>query len=210
MSGDDEATVNTPDRWNHNLHYHRVILEALPARCERVLEVGCGEGMLARALSSRARCVVGIDLHAPTIAIARRDAAADNVEYVVGDVLTHPFEPASFDAVVAVATIHHIGTEIALRRLRELLGPGGTLAVVGLARSRHPADLAYDVAGAVATRVHRLTKTRWESGAPQVWPPPETYRETREIARRVLPGSRYRRHVLWRYSLCWRKPSVPT
>lgn len=195
-------------RWNHNLHYHPVILGALPARCGHVLDVGCGEGTLARALSDRAARVTGIDLDAPTVELARREAAATNVEYVVGDVLTHPFEPASFDAVVSVATLHHIGTAVALARLAELLRPGGPLVVVGLARSRSPADLAYDLAGAVATRLHRRTKKIWESTAPQVWPPPESYGEVRRTAREQLPGARYRRHLLWRYSLVWTKPGA--
>ena len=30
--------------------------------------------------------------------------------------------------------------------------------------------------------------------------------EVRATARRLLPGVRYRRHLLWRYSLLWRKP----
>ena len=31
-------------RWNHNIHYHRLILQAVPPGCQRVLDVGCGEG----------------------------------------------------------------------------------------------------------------------------------------------------------------------
>jgi hypothetical protein len=41
--------------------------------------------------------------------------------------------------------------------------------------------------------------------APETWPPPESFTGTRRIAARVLPGSRFRRHVLWRYSLVWTK-----
>ncbi len=33
-----------------------------------------------------------------------------------------------------------------------------------------------------------------------------TWAEVRATARRLLPGARYRRHLLWRYSLVWRKP----
>jgi hypothetical protein len=39
-----------------------------------------------------------------------------------------------------------------------------------------------------------------------VWPPPETYGGMRALARELLPGARFRRHLLWRYSLIWRKP----
>jgi len=195
------------DRWNHNIHYHSLVLGTLPTECGHVLDVGCGEGLLARELSSRVRHVIAIDLDAPTIELARRNAAADNIDYVTGEFLTHGFEPASFDAVVSIAALHHMGTALALERMRGLLRPGGTLAVVGLGRSRYPADLGFDIAGAIGTRIHKLTKTYWETSAPKVWPPPETFSETRRIATSTLPGARYRRHILWRYSLVWTKPA---
>jgi len=38
------------DRWNHNIHLHRVVLDAVPSGAKRALDVGCGEGMLSRDL----------------------------------------------------------------------------------------------------------------------------------------------------------------
>lgn len=192
--------------WNHNIHYHPVVLRAVPDGSVRVLDVGCGEGELARALSGQVGEVVGIDLDAPTVERARRDAAADNVEYVVGDFLTYDFMPGSFDAVVSVVALHHMDMAAALARMRELVRPGGRIAVVGVARSRYPADLGFDLAGAIATRLHKLTKTFRETSAPKVWPPPLSFSETRRLATPILPGVRYRRHILWRYSLLWTNP----
>ncbi len=195
------------DRWNHNIHYHPLILGAIPAGSGRVLDVGCGEGMLARELRRVVRRVTAIDLDEASIELARRHRDGAGIEYVLGDFLTHDLEPGSFDAVVSVAALHHMDTAVALRRMRALLRPGGTLAAVGLARSGNAVDLAFDLGGAVATRVHTLTRTYWEHSAPIVWPPPHTYRETRSIATGTLPGVRYRRHLLWRYSLVWTKPA---
>jgi SAM-dependent methyltransferase len=196
-------------RWNHNLHYHPLILGAVPDGCQRALDVGCGEGILARELRRIVPHVSAIDLHQPSIRRARQDAAGPGVDYLVGDFLTYPFEPASFDLIASVAALHHMDARAALGRMRGLLRPGGRLVVVGLARGRYPADLPRDLAAAVANLLHKATKGYWESSAPILWPPPETYAGMRRLTAELLPGVRYRRHLLWRYSLVWTKPRWP-
>jgi len=192
-------------RWNHNLHYHPLLVTAVPSG-GRVLDVGCGEGMLTRELAGRARSVLGVDLDASSIELARATTSEANVEFLCADVLQHPFEPASFDAVVSVAVLQHLGTEAGLRRLGQLVRPGGVLGIVGLASSEWPRDLPRDIAAAIATRIHRLVRGYWEHSAPKVWQAPDNYREVQRIARRCVPGAAYRRHLLWRFSLIWRKP----
>jgi SAM-dependent methyltransferase len=194
-------------RWNHNIHYHPLILAGVPAGCERALDVGCGEGTLSRELRGRVRRVTGIDLDAASIEAARA-AGAEGIEYVHGDFLRHPFEQESFDFIASVATLHHIDMAVALERMRALLRPGGRLALIGLARSQHPADLPRDVAAVVWHRLLRWRRGYWEHPSPTLWPPPETFASARRIAERALPGVVYRRHLLWRYSLRWTKPQV--
>ena len=196
--------MDTP-RWNHNIHYHPVLLETVPDGA-RVLDVGCGEGMLSRELAVRASAVLGVDLDAASIELARATTRESNVDYLCADVLVHPLAPASFDAVVSVATLHHLGTEPGLRRLAELVRPGGVLGVVGLAASELPRDLPWEIAAVVGTRLWKLGRTYWEHSAPKVWHTPDSHRAVRRIAERELPGVRYRRHLLWRYSLLWTKP----
>lgn len=195
-------------RWNHNVHYHPLVLAAVPTGCRRALDVGCGDGRLARELAAVVPEVTAIDLHLPSLETARATAGPE-VDYVHGDVLTHPFPRESFDLVTSIAALHHLDMAAGLERLSELLRPGGVLVVVGLARSRpwRPPDLVQAVAGVVSDRWHRRRRGYWEHGAPQVWPPPETYASARRTARRVLPGVRYRRHALFRYSLTWTRPS---
>ena len=117
-----------------------------------------------------------------------------------------PFELESFDAVVSVAALHHMGTEAGLTRMRDLVRPGGVIAVIGLAASARPIDHFYDLAGAIWTRILKLTRTYWEHAAPKVWDTSDSYREVRRTAERCLPGVRFRRLVLWRYGLVWRRP----
>jgi 2-polyprenyl-3-methyl-5-hydroxy-6-metoxy-1,4-benzoquinol methylase len=202
--------VTSRQRWNHNIHYHPSILDALPTDCRTALDVGCSEGILAGELGKVVDRVTGIDLDGPSIEVARREAESDNVEYLIGDFLSYDFNGATFDAVVSNTALHHMDAAAALARMHELLRPGGVLAIVGWARSKYPADLPADLAGTLATRVHRATKGFWKHSAPVVWTPPDTYRETRRLAEHLLPGVRYRRHLLWRYSLIWSKrPEAP-
>lgn len=58
------------DRWNTNIHYHGILADAVAA-ADSVLDVGCGEGMLSRRLRQRIPHVTGIDLHEPSIELAR-------------------------------------------------------------------------------------------------------------------------------------------
>jgi SAM-dependent methyltransferase len=200
-----------PERapWNHNIHYHALILGAVPAGCQRGLDVGCGEGGLARELRQVVPHVVGIDSDAPVIDRARQQDKGAGVEYINGDFLAYDLQPESFDVIVSVAALHHMNEPAALSRMRELLRPGGTLAVVGLARSRLR-DLPADAAGVVAHRALLVGGRKYQQvNAPTIWPPPQTYAQVRRIASDILPGVGYRRHLLWRYSLVWVKAPSP-
>jgi len=171
-----------------------------------VLDVGCGEGMLARQLARLVPQVVGIDQDGASIDLARRQDPGGKIGFICGDFLTHPLAPASFNMITSVAALHHMDARAALGLMDQLLVPGGTLAIVGLARSRLPADLLFEAAAVIANLAYRLTRTYWEQPSPIVWPPPHTYASMKALARQALPGVRYRRHLLWRYSLVWAKP----
>jgi SAM-dependent methyltransferase len=156
--------------------------------------------------------VVGIDRDRQSVECARTHPDAQGITYVYDDFLTWRCAPDSFDLITAVASVHHMDATAALQRMRELLRPGGVLAIVGLARGSSPVDFTLTVPAAIGDRVHRLITPRGRAPqadgyrSPVCWPPPVTYRDVRRLARRLLPGAHYRRHLYWRYSLTWRKP----
>jgi 2-polyprenyl-3-methyl-5-hydroxy-6-metoxy-1,4-benzoquinol methylase len=95
---------------------------------ERVLDVGCSTGYLARPLVARGCEVVGIEQD-PAAAQAAREVCQ---EVVVGDVETMamPFAPGSFDVVLCGDLIEHLRTpEDFLARVRPLLAAGGRLVL---------------------------------------------------------------------------------
>lgn len=196
--------------WNHNLHYHPLILRNLPTDCRRALDVGCGDGNLAMDLAAAGVPeVIGIDQDAACIARARQPRLPHGVVFLHDDFLRHEFAPASLDLITSVASLHHMDAAAALARMRRLLRPGGRLVIIGLARSRYPADLPADILGAAYHRLHILASGYTEVTAPTRSPPPYDYAEVRHLFAVELPGGKYRRRVLWRYSLTWTKPTTP-
>ena len=195
--------------WNVNIHYDARLAACVPAAARSVLDVGCGDGFLAARLAGRVPLVVAIDVDAPVLDRARARFPDATVTWCHGDVLTHPLEAGPFDAVVSNAALHHLGdTRAALLRLGQLVRPGGVLAVVGFARTQWrdwPWAAVAFVARGIAIRVRGV----WEHTAPTVWPPTDTYRQLRQVAQEVLPGSRIRRLLLGRYLLTW-QPQLRT
>jgi SAM-dependent methyltransferase len=192
--------------WNHNIQYHDLVLRSVPPRSRRALDVGCGTGLLARRLVEHCAEVVAIDADHGVISRAR-GARAGNVclVFVEGDVMTHPFPNGSFDFISVVAALHHLPLRLALTRFRELLESDGVLVVVGLYRAQRLEDYAWAAAGFAASWMLRCVRRFTDVAAP-VQEPKETLCEIREACRRLLPGARLRRHLLFRYSLTWRKP----
>jgi SAM-dependent methyltransferase len=195
------------DYWNHNVHYQRVILDAVPDGCGAAIDVGCGDGMLACKLAARCAEVTGIDRDERMIAVAReRGRAVPTVSFTQSDFLAYPLEDASFDFACANTALHHMDFGAALVKMARILRPGGRLAVVGLAAHGSPADLAIDAAAIPANLWYKRTRGEGNPGAP-ILAPDMTWSQVRSTAARLLPGARYRRHLLWRYSLTWTKPA---
>ena len=190
--------------WNRNVHYHDIVLGAVPPHCHRALDVGCGDGRLASELADVCDEVIGVDKDAPTLARARARHQRANLTFVDGDVMTHPFALESFDFVAAVATLHHLPLDTALTRLASLLKPGGVLSVIGLYRTATLSDLAYAVMGQIAGWGWRLTHSIERIDAPMK-DPDETLEQIRAAVEKILPGARFNRELLFRYSLVWQR-----
>ena len=105
--------------------FHRdAFLELLPPPGRRTLDVGCGEGRLARDLQALGHRVVAVDA-APSMVAHAREADPDG-EYVLASADELPFPDGSADLVIAFMSLQDMDDpEGAVREAWRVLEPGG-------------------------------------------------------------------------------------
>ncbi|MWA02264.1 methyltransferase domain-containing protein [Actinomadura sp. LD22] len=201
-------TETPAEYWNHNTHYHRVVLRNVPRGCGEALDVGCGDGLLARRLAPRAGHVTGLDRSAEMVVRAKTlSEGVGNVDFVEAGLLEYDLPERHYDFVCCVAAIHHMDFAAGLAAMRDAVRPGGALVVIGLANNAGLKDLIYSAAGVPGHVLHRRVLKRGSAGEPgaPLADPDMTWGEVRDGALRLLPGAVFRRHLLWRYSIVWHR-----
>lgn len=193
------------DGWNHNTHYHDLLLQSVPRSCRRALDVGCGLGTFARRLSPLADRVDALDEEPGVITRARElSNGARNIRFIETDFMTWASDE-TYDVVSMIAVLHHLPFDGALKKAAALVRPGGVLVILGLHRAASPVHRL--VGGGIGFGVrHFYLFVREEApvGAP-IREPSMTLPEIRRRTSAILPGARIQWHVLWRYSIVWRK-----
>src|SRR6266566_3129794 len=141
---------------------------------ERVLDVGCGRGLLLIGAAKRLKSgkAVGLDLwsqqdlgdnrKSATMENAGTEGVADRVEVADGDMRKMPFTDSTFDAVVASNSIHNIydraGRRAAIGEIVRVLNPGGRVALLDI---RHTAQYAQDLRAMGMKDVERSGLVFW-------------------------------------------------
>ena len=195
------------DGWNHNSHYHDVLLAAVPPGCRRALDVGCGLGTFARKLATRTSHVDALDQDAVIEQARSMTPAIERLHFVHADFMTWTADEP-YDFISMIAVVHHLPFRSALMKASALLRPGGVLAVLGLHRARSVVHMGVrSVVAYPVSAFYRMTRPTSRVGAPVV-DPTMTLSEIRREAEALLPGATIQRHVLWRYSLTWAKPAI--
>lgn len=117
---------------------------------------------------------------------------------------TFDADQRSFDVITFVASIHHLPLRESLQEVRQMLRPGGELAVVGISANKTIADWAWAGRCAPAARMGSWLHRETHDIGVFVAEPGESLGEIRLVAGGVLPGAVIRRGLYYRYRLLWR------
>jgi SAM-dependent methyltransferase len=117
--------------------FHRdAFFALLPAPAGLTLEIGCGEGRVARDLASIGHRVVGVER---SLTLVRLGAAAATPRLVLADAARLPLRDASFDLVVAFMSLQDMDDmRAAVMEVARVLLPGGCLCLAAV----HPINAA--------------------------------------------------------------------
>lgn len=100
---------------------------------ERVLDVGCGTGIVARTAAARVGphgSVAALDLNEQMVDVARAAAGSSPIEWRTGNACALDFPDGAFDAVLSQQMLQFVSEPLAaLGEMRRVLAPGGRVAV---------------------------------------------------------------------------------
>jgi ubiquinone/menaquinone biosynthesis C-methylase UbiE len=211
----DRIALLSRDGWAHNDHYHDFLLRQLPPHCTYALDIGCGTGAFSRLLASRSDRVLALDLSPQMIRIAKeRSEKYPSIDFQVADAMVWEFPTEQFDCVASIATLHHLPIEETLLKMKGALRINGTLIILDLFEAEGLSDALTSTLAVPAHIILRLIKTghlreprevrqAWaEHGRSDSYP---TLSQIRRVCASVLPGAKVRKHLLWRYSIVWKK-----
>lgn len=119
---------------------------------DRILDLGCGTGIVARTLRDRlggGAKITGVDASAEMVAMARK--LVPDLEWHEANAMELPFADASFELVVSQQMLQFVPDPlVALREIHRVLVPGGRL-IAATWRARHELPL-HETLGQIAER----------------------------------------------------------
>jgi ubiquinone/menaquinone biosynthesis C-methylase UbiE len=129
----DALASHYEERWSHYIaaSVEQTLKRAHPLQDERVLDVGCGTGVLLERIVDRFpdAQATGVDLSPAMVAQARR-RLPPQVTLEVADAEALPFPASSFDFVLSLSSFHFWpDPRRALAELRRVLRPGGRTVI---------------------------------------------------------------------------------
>lgn len=190
--------------WNHNYAYNRWVAKKIGNR-SNILDVGCGDGTLALYLRTSDNKVLGIDISDFSIQKANKKNLYSNVSF--SKIAFEDFKSNSerFDAIVFVASIHHMDMVNAIDKAKKLLAKNGMMIIVGLAQPSTLSDWIVELARIIPSKIissikKNTTSEELDIGVSYDFP---AMNEIRRILNEKLCGHTLRYGLHYRYLLTW-------
>jgi ubiquinone/menaquinone biosynthesis C-methylase UbiE len=149
------------------------------------------------------------------IRIAReRSVQFSNIDFQLANVLDMPLDVESFDCIATIATFHHLSFAEMLLKMKAALKPGGVLLILDLFEPEGVTDSVLNLLAlpvSVGLRLLHHGRLLPEREVRAAWTAHErhdsylTMSEVHALCDSILPGAKITKHLLWRYSIVWKK-----
>ena len=134
----------------------KMVLSYLEGKKERILEAGCGRGLLLFELSKRCFKLYGIDIHQRMDVIEEmlRKNSLDNSYLSTGSIAEIPYKDKIFDAIVCVSVLEHLtNLKACFAELFRVLKDSGEL-ILGFPVKNRLTDLLFRFLKYDAAKIH--------------------------------------------------------
>lgn len=138
--------TNSAVKLNNGIHpkhrimnYHQFFEDNIP-KDSKVLDIGCGNGLLACDLAKKAKKVVAVDLNEKNIETAAKRFAVKNIEYIHADATTYHFKE-KFDYIILSNVLEHIENRIEFLKQIKNIAPVILIRVPMISRGWLPVYL---------------------------------------------------------------------
>ncbi len=189
--------------WNHNSAYYPWVKKKT-AGCGTILDVGCGDGSLVFFLNDRVKKIIGIDPDSYCIEKALTAKSGENLGFSCCSFEDYTPD-MTFDAIVFVASIHHVDMTEALKKAKSLLSSSGKILIVGIAKPTTLMDWVLEVFRVIPSKVvsvlHHM-RTPEELKITTSYKFPEM-KVIRSIVKKELPGASIHYGLHYRYLVEW-------
>lgn len=205
------------DKWDHNQHYEKLLLNEMNDPNALALDIGCGTGEFVYKAASQLKHIIGIDISDGMIEEANKRYKGQNLTYVLQD-FDDIDTSTQYDYIVSIATFHHLDFGTALDKVNQLLKPGGKLIVLDLYDRKGVLDRLLDLLAMPLNLILKLVNNGFSKDSPeelQAWQEHNKLDHYMTIhTLKKAYGSKFGGHfklkrlVLWRYLMVYEKPIV--